>query len=208
MTDVTPRAFERHLQAAVDDGWSFATTAEVLADPGARRLALTFDDGVATVLTAALPVLRHDGVPATAFLVTGWADGGHFAGHDFVLDWAGVRALQDAGLTLGSHSVTHADFGRLSKDDAGRELGDSRRRLREMAGVEVEEFAIPFGQARHWTDEAGRLAADLGYRTVYAHSVSQRPPGTVARTFITRVDRPWHFRAALAGAFDDWNEWF
>ena len=208
VTDVTPRTFERHLQAAVDDGWTFATPADVLADPTERRLALTFDDGVTTVLTNALPVLRHHGVPATAFVVTGWADGRHYAGHDLVLDWAGVRALHQAGVALGSHSLTHPDFGRLPADETVRELAESRRRLTEMVGVEADEFAIPFGQARHWTEHAAVAAADVGYQVVYAHSVNNRSAGTVARTPITRVDRPWHFRAALAGAFDDWDEWF
>ncbi len=208
MTNVTARDFERHLQVAVDDGWTFATPAQVLADPGARQLALTFDDGEASVLHCAAPVLRHHGIPATAFVVTGWADGGHYAGYRHVLDWDGVRKLRDAGFALGSHSVTHRDFGRLSADETAQELDRSRRRLQEMAGVEADEFAIPFGQARHWGETAHRLAAEVGYSTVYAHTVNNRYAGTVARTYITRVDRPRQFRAALAGAYDDWDEWF
>ena len=59
VNDVSPSDFERHLQIAVDDGWSFATPAEVIAEPGKPQLALTFDDGLASVLTHAAPVLRH-----------------------------------------------------------------------------------------------------------------------------------------------------
>src|SRR5206468_1890552 len=105
--DVSPRDFERHLQLAIDDGWTFATPAQVLAEPDKPQLALTFDDGVTSVLTNAAPVLRHHGVPATAFVVTGWADGGHQDGYAHVLDWSGVAALQAAGFTVASHSVTH-----------------------------------------------------------------------------------------------------
>ena len=75
VNDVSPRDFERHLQIAVDEGWSFATPGQVLAEPDRPQLALTFDDGATSVLTHALPVLRHHGIPATAFVVTGWADG-------------------------------------------------------------------------------------------------------------------------------------
>ena len=75
VNDVSPRDFERHLQIAVDDGWSFATPAEVIAEPDKPQLALTFDDGLASVLANAAPVLRHHGIPATMFVVTGWADG-------------------------------------------------------------------------------------------------------------------------------------
>ena len=33
VNDVRPRDFERHLQVAVDEGWTFATPGEVMADP-------------------------------------------------------------------------------------------------------------------------------------------------------------------------------
>lgn len=206
INDVSPRDFERHLQIAVDDGWSFVTPAEVLAEPDKPRLALTFDDGVASVLTHALPVLRHHGIPATAFIVTGWADGRQRFGYEYVLDWPGVRALLGAGMSIASHSVTHPDFGRLSMAEARRELEVSRERLHHMLGVETDDFAIPLGQSGNWTDAAARAAGDAGYRTVYAQAVNTRPAGTVPRTFITRIDRPMLFRAALAGAFDGWEE--
>ena len=123
VNDLRPRDFERHLQIAVDDGWSFATPAEVIAEPDKPQLALTFDDGMASVLANALPVLRHHGIPATAFVVTGWADGQiPDDWRRIVLDWRGVSALQDGGMTLASHSVTHSDFGRLEPADARREL--------------------------------------------------------------------------------------
>ena len=117
-----------------------------------------------------------------------------------------ARALRDAGVTIASHSVTHSDFGRLTATEARHELEVSRHRLRQMLDIETDEFAIPLGQSRNWTEAAGQAATDAGYRTIYAQAVNTRPAGTVARTFITRVDRPALFRAALAGAYDDWEE--
>jgi peptidoglycan/xylan/chitin deacetylase (PgdA/CDA1 family) len=155
-----------------------------------------------------VPVLRHHGVPATAFVVTGWADGQRPDGYQLVLDWRGVSALGEAGMSLASHSVTHPDFGRLEPAEARRELEVSRERMSRMLGAETVEFAIPLGQSHNWTQAAGQAAAEAGYTTVYAQSVNTRPEGTVARTFITRVDRPALFRAALAGAYDNWEEWF
>ncbi len=209
LNDLRPRDFERHLQIAVDDGWSFTTPAEVIAEADKLQLALTFDDGLTSVLANALPVLRHHGIPATAFVVTGWADGQIPDDYRRIaLDWRGLSALQAGGMTLASHSVTHSDFGRLEPGEARRELEVSRDRLRRVLGVETSEFAIPMGQSRNWTPAAGLAAAEADYRTVYAQCVSNRPEGTVARTFITRIDRPVLFRAALAGAYDNWEEWY
>ena len=163
VNDARPRDFERHLQIAVDDGWSFTTPAEVIAEPDKPQLALTFDDGMASVLANALPVLRHHGIPATAFVVTGWADGQiPDSVKRIVLDWRGVSALQDGGMTLASHSVSHSDFGRLEPGEARRELEVSRDRMRQVLGVETSEFAIPLGQSRNWTREAGLAAAEAG----------------------------------------------
>lgn len=208
VNDVRPRDFERQLQMAVDDGWTFATPAQVLARPEEQLLALTFDDGCTSVLDHAAPVLRHHGIPSTMFVVTGWADGGHEHGYDHLLDWPGLVALQDQGMALASHSVTHRDFGTLKADEARRELEVSRERMARMLDLDVDEFAIPFGQSRNWTDAATLEAKRAGYSTVYAQSVDTRPEGTVARTFITAIDRPPIFRAALAGAYDRWEEWY
>jgi peptidoglycan/xylan/chitin deacetylase (PgdA/CDA1 family) len=208
VNDVRPREFERHLQLAADDGWSFATPAEVMAEPEKQLLALTFDDGVTSVLTNAAPVLRHHGIPATMFVVSGWADGKHPEQYRHVLDWRGVRALQDYGISLASHSATHPDFGRIGAAEARAELEVSRERMEQVLGQPVEEFAIPFGQSRNWSDAARAAAADVGYKIVYAQSVDTRPAGTVPRTFITRLDSPRLFRAALAGCYDNWEEWY
>jgi peptidoglycan/xylan/chitin deacetylase (PgdA/CDA1 family) len=209
INDVSPRDFERHLQIAVDDGWSFATPDEVIADPDKPQLALTFDDGLTSVLANALPVLRHHGVPATAFAVTGWANGRlPDSSRPFVLDWRGLGALQEGGMSLGSHSVTHPNFARLEPGEVRRELETSREQLHRALDVDTDEFAIPLGQASNWTQAAGIAAAQAGYTKVYAQCVNTRPEGTIGRTFISRIDRPMLFRAALAGAYDGWEEWY
>jgi hypothetical protein len=206
VNDVSPARFERHLQVAVDEGFSFGTPAQVLAAPDRKLLALTFDDGLRSVVANAAPVLRHHGIPWTLFVVTGWADGEHPTGNELLLDWHELEALVTQGATLGSHSVSHPDFGRLAGGEAERELAGSRRALADRLGLDIREFAIPLGQSRNWTQQASLRARDAGYDTVYAQSL--RVPEAVARTFVTRVDRPQLFRAALRGAFDGWEEWF
>jgi hypothetical protein len=87
------------------------------------------------------------------------------------------------------------------------ELGESREEIRKALGIQVDEFAIPFGQSGNWTAQAMAEARAAGYRIVYAQSENRRPIGTVARTFITQFDSAKVFKAALAGSFDDWEEW-
>lgn len=208
VNDVRPADFERHLRIAADDGWEFGTPEQVLADPARRMLAITFDDGDRTVATVAAPVLRAHGIPATLFVVTGWADGDRPDGHDQVLNWAEIDRLQADGMQIASHSVSHLDFGTLDPGQVRQEIEVAAERLEAVLGIEPDEFAIPFGQSRNWTDTAERCARAAGYRRVYAQAVDTRPAGTVPRTFVTRIDRPRLFRAALAGRFDRWEEWY
>jgi peptidoglycan/xylan/chitin deacetylase (PgdA/CDA1 family) len=115
--------------------------------------------------------------------------------------------VAEAGATVGSHSVTHPDFGRLSVQDMGDELRESRRIIESRTGLTAATFAIPFGQSMNWPEDAARLAREAGYETVFAQSEQRRPAGTVARTFITSFDNSRIFRAALRGSFDRWEEW-
>lgn len=83
---------------------------------------------------------------------------------------------------------------------------DSRRVIQDRIRADVDSFAIPFGQSRNWHSELSGLARSLGYTTIYAQAVDTRAEGTVPRTFVTRFDRDRIFRAALEGAFDQWEE--
>jgi len=207
LNDVAPSVFGDQLRRMLDDGYAFASAADLATDPrGGRRLAVTFDDGLRSVVEHAEPVLAELGVPWTMFVVTEWADGQHATGHTVLLDWDELGALAARGVDIGSHSLSHPDFSRLTPDAAAHELRGSRARLRDRLGLDVREFAIPFGCSRHWTDGTSAAARDAGYTTVYAQSEDRRPAGTIGRTLISGWDPPWAVRAALRGAYDDWEE--
>jgi peptidoglycan/xylan/chitin deacetylase (PgdA/CDA1 family) len=212
VNDVSLQRIEAQLTAAKDAGYRFVPARE-LADldqavpvAGDMRLALTFDDGFRSILTTVAPLLRGLDIPWTAFVVSGFADGDK--GHDDFLDWAEIEKLANEGVTIASHSVTHPNFTTLSQPRIVDEIQRSRTALREHLGIDTTEFAIPFGQSGNWPVAAQSAAIEAGYDTVYAQSVERRSPGTVARTFVTKFDDDRIFRAALAGAFDRWEEWF
>lgn len=207
VNDVSPRRFARQAELALADGWRFVPATELATDPGEGKLAVTFDDGIASVLHNAAPILREYRIPWTMFAVTGWTDGDHEWGPGTVLGWRDLERLAGDGVEIGSHSVSHPDFGRLDPVRAADELGASRRTIEDRIGVPVTSFAIPFGQSGNWTAAAQAAATDAGYTAIFAQSEVRRPAGTVARTFITRFDGDRVFRAALGGAFDRWEEW-
>lgn len=208
VNDVAPARFRRQLELALEGGWRFVPAEQIAsgAAPGGS-LAVTFDDGLTSVLTHAAPILRDLGIPWTVFVVAAWSDGDHGFGDGLILSWRQVEAAAAAGGTVGSHSYSHPNFATIPPDRADDELARSREVIAARTGIVTRDFAIPFGQSRDWTAAAHDAANRAGYRHVYAQAEDTRPGGTVARTFVTRFDGDRVFRAALHGAFDRWEEW-
>lgn len=207
VNDVPPALFRRQLEMARQAGNRFVDAGQLAggdADP--RDLAITFDDGLTSVMTQAAPILAELGIPWSVFVVSEWADGGGGFDEGTFLRWRDLERL--AGVAeIGSHSATHPDFGRIGTSQIERELRESREAIESRLGIRVRSFAIPFGQSTNWTGAAQAAALAAGYELVYAQAEETRPLGTVARTFVTRFDEPRIFRALLAGAFDRWEEW-
>ena len=167
---------------------------------------MTFDDGLRSVVENAEPILAELEIPWTMFVVADWADGKHATQHELLLDWDELSELAHRGVHIGSHSLTHPDFARLAPDAVARELYGSRARFRDRLGLDVREFAVPFGCSRNWPADANAAARQAGYDIVYAQSEDRRPAGTVGRTMISGWDPGWAFGAALHGAYDRWEE--
>lgn len=207
VNDVPARAFLRQITWAQENGYTFVPARQIAEGTALpKSLALTFDDGLASVTNIA-PALREAGIPWSVFVVSDWADRRSRWAPGTFLGWSELERLANAGASIGSHSVSHPDFGTLAADETDFELGEARRVIGSRLGIEPVEFAIPFGTRRRWSERAQRAALAAGYEFVYAQADDRCPPGTVPRTFITKFDGPAQFRAALAGKFDRWEEW-
>ena len=88
-----------------------------------------------------------------------------------MLDWAEVRRLATAGVTLGAHSLTHPVLPTASEAVRRREIAGARRWLERGAGVPVRYFAYPDGAA---DARARRLVAAAGYRAAFLADAAAR----------------------------------
>lgn len=126
---------------------------------------LTFDDGYADFLTAALPVLSRWQCGATVFPVVGRLGGENdwdpTGPRKRLLDADGIRRVVAAGVEVGSHTLTHPDLTRVPDDMLQAELEGSRALLAEITGHDVQGLCYPYGTF----DARVRAAADrAGYR--------------------------------------------
>jgi peptidoglycan/xylan/chitin deacetylase (PgdA/CDA1 family) len=132
---------ERELEPDEDQFWIDAPRFEQLLDTALElpEVRLTFDDGNASDLSVALPMLLERGLTAAFFVVAGrLGQPGSLAADD-------VRALAEAGMTIGTHGMRHRPWRFLDEDGYREELDEAREVLEAAAGTRIDEAACPYG---------------------------------------------------------------
>ncbi|MEI8393231.1 MAG: glycosyltransferase [Rhodospirillaceae bacterium] len=145
-----------------------------------RYLCLSFDDGFRNTFTNGLPILAERSIPAAYFIIS------DFLGDDpnaetpaqrafFAPDRRPVRfvtrkeclSLQEAGMTIGSHSAGHRKFITLDDDEARDQLQRSKAAIEAVTGRPCDHFACPWGKpGRDFKEDRDpALARALGYRS-------------------------------------------
>ena len=173
-------------------GVSICSLLDAMRARRARRLVgITFDDGYRNVLDAAVPTLKRHGFTATVFVITGrlggtneWAKGPSMP----LLSANEVSELADAGMEIGSHSMTHTRLAGLSTSQLKVEVSESRARLGELVGAPVRGFAYPYGSM----DAAARRAVEnAGYDYACAVETPMAEFGIMAlpRVYVGERDR-------------------
>src|SRR5579864_8227255 len=158
--NISPDLFAAHMRFLADGGYTVLTVREVILRLQARQgfppkaVCITFDDGYRNNFTHAFPELRRNGLRASFFVVTDYIDSGqHFtwlsrSETDDAIQaedpqvWEPLRSqdmleMSAAGMEIGSHSCSHADFSALQPEEMRREVEESIRALRTRFGDSV-----------------------------------------------------------------------
>ena len=101
-----------------------------------KQVAISFDAAWGADKTEEIiSVLKEFNASATFFLVGFWID--KFPEK--------VKAIDDAGLEIGTHSNTHPDMAKLNIDTMKSELTTSIEKIENIINKKVELFRAPFG---------------------------------------------------------------
>lgn len=156
---VRATAFEAQMQQLRAAGLRGAS----VSDAADGDLVITFDDGCASDLLVAAPVLADAGFGATFYVTL------DHVGRPGFMTADQVRQLSDAGFEIGSHGLTHSYMSDLGRPRLRDELAGSKARLEEITGRPVVHFACPGGR---WNRQVAELGRQVGY-----DSVSTSRPG-------------------------------
>jgi peptidoglycan/xylan/chitin deacetylase (PgdA/CDA1 family) len=145
------------------------------------NLLITFDDGYKSWTDICLPILKTYEVKALFFVNSGILDvasdkimsAKYFQNNVLVspkepLTWDHAKELIAQGHTIGGHTVHHVNLAKCDKDKTVAEIEEDKKRHEEMLGVQLSDFAYPFGTKKHFTNETTGVAAKAGYQRQYS----------------------------------------
>jgi peptidoglycan/xylan/chitin deacetylase (PgdA/CDA1 family) len=171
-------------------------------------VAVTLDDGYAGSATDVRTILERYRIPATFFIITGVLDGKvAFPGGPF-LSWQDVREMTAAGVTFGSHTVSHRSLGEIGLAEVEAELVESRRRMNQELGTAPTVLSYPYGTIRDFSPRVALLSQQAGYlyavTAVHGLNHVRCNPYFLRRTSMTAGDGLRTFRTILKGNLDPW----
>ncbi|HEX2087323.1 MAG TPA: polysaccharide deacetylase family protein [Solirubrobacteraceae bacterium] len=86
---------------------------------------------------------------------------------DLWMTWDMVRALRDAGMTIGAHTVDHPVLGRVPEERQRREIAGSLERLEEELGERPRAFSYPVGMPGSYDETTKRLLREHGVEMAF-----------------------------------------
>ena len=150
----------------------------------APAVAITFDDGYRDNFLQGVPLLKAAQIPATFFVSTGFMSTMRVFEHDknetrdfAKMTWDDLRAMQNDGFEIGSHTVNHADMGAISQGKIEMELQDSLATLNAELGPRPRAFAFPYGKPRNVPRRAIGAARRAGYYAAFSAYGGDNGPG-------------------------------
>jgi peptidoglycan/xylan/chitin deacetylase (PgdA/CDA1 family) len=177
---------------------------------GTHHAAVTFDDGLQSVVENALPQLEKRRIPSTLFICPGalgqhpnwWASPLDPERHETVVSSDQLRELPSDLVTIGSHTLTHPILPSLSEAEARRELCASRAELEELLKRRITLLSFPFGALNR---DVVQWCREAGYERVFSSLpvIAFRDPGefVTGRVAADPTDWPLEFYLKLLGAY-------
>jgi peptidoglycan/xylan/chitin deacetylase (PgdA/CDA1 family) len=120
-----------------------------------------------------------------------------------LLNIAELRALAEAGMTIGAHTLSHPVLSLCSEEEALREIRESKNEIERALGRPVWAFAYPFGDSSTMGEREVRLAQEAGYACAFLNVEHWRAgpanPFALPRIHVTANMTLPEFAAHLSG---------
>ena len=177
---------------AKSERYQLSSTADIVDRIYAKKpippttVAIHFDDCYRDILTNGAPIMQALGVPACAFINSGYIGATRTFPHDAekypftfeMLSSSEVVAWTSLGFEVGAHTVNHIDLGRCTAEVAGPEIVDCGRELQKIIGKPVDFFSFPFGRTDNITPVTRQIVETAGYTALFSAHGGEVGPTT------------------------------
>lgn len=170
-TNISLETFRAQLTFLKDEGYWVVTLGEAIqklqSGDGVpdKTVVLTVDDGYASFLTGAMPLLKEFGYRATLFINTESVGGRTY------LNWEELKQIQADGIEIGNHSDTHAYFLNMGKEEGLFsfivDVKTAQQKIKTELGFEPTLFSYPFGE---YTPQMKLAIKKMGFRAAVAQN--------------------------------------
>ena len=100
--------------------------------------------------------------------------------------WDEIEEMSEAGILIGAHTLNHPILSRLPRDEAQKEISESKRTLEDRLNHQINWFCYPQGGPADYTEETKELVANSGFVGCYVAYQSLEYDGlTMPRYCIT-----------------------
>lgn len=133
-----------------------------------KPIMLTFDDTDLDQFTIVNPTLKKLGFKAVYFIMTvSIGRKGKFVDY---MSKEQIKQLADEGNVIGSHTYDHKNFKKYTGKDWEEQLDKPTKKLEEITGKKMTEFAYPFGL---WNAEGIPELKKRGFRMAFQLSTKR-----------------------------------
>ena len=205
-----PKRFAMHMEFLRTKGFNLASIEDIEQFVSGRRdipantVSVTIDDGFMDNYQNAFPILQEYGVPATIFITSGlmgktnlWMEEQGFPRRK-MLSWSQIQEMSSAGITFGSHTVTHSHLPQLSTRQAREEIAVSKKVIEDRLGRSVKYFSYPFGQtSKNVRSIVENARYVLAYSTSAGHNNCYTDRYQLQRIEVYGTDSVWKLSLKL-----------
>jgi peptidoglycan/xylan/chitin deacetylase (PgdA/CDA1 family) len=194
---IEPALFEQQLQKIKESDAEVISMQDFLAwrrgekSIPAKSIIITIDDGYVSGYDVGWPLLKKYGFPFTMFVYLNYIEKGGKS-----ITWAQLAEMRDAGVDIGSHSISHQDLRRKPSKAPGdydswlkAEMEQSKQVIEEKLGIKCATMAYPFGLHNDKVHAALRAAGyEAGFTTYGARLGMTTDAATLGRYDVTTKD--------------------
>lgn len=172
-----------------------------------RGVALTFDDGMKSVLENAMPLLEDYAATAHVFITSEAVSGRGLWPEDRgemayeMLSWDDIATLHSRGISIDAHTRSHPDLRTLSRQQIVDECMHCNEMINSHLGCQPAFFAYPFGYHNKHVRESLRGYYQAAVTTELRYIGEPEDPMALPRLDSYYLQRQWAIGHVAGGLF-------